>query len=307
MLVRHLFFFVTLARERHFARAATACHITQPTLSAAIRKLEEDLGVRLVVRDHRFVGLTEEGEKVLSWGRQILSDYDSLRDDLAGVRRGLSGTLRLGAIPATMPAVSFVSARFVADHPATSLDIRSMTSRAIQHGLDAFELDGGMTYLDNEPLENVRKIPLYREHYVFVASRQHPLAERKSVTWKEAAAQRLCLLSEDMQNRRLLDNLANSIGLTLKPQVVSNSFLAVFSHLQHGAWASIVPHTFTDVFAGMPNLIALDLVEPVHNQTIGLVLSNRDPLSPMARALLASFKAANLEREFNVQRTTPDT
>jgi len=302
MLVRHLSFFVTLARERHFARAAAVCHITQPTLSAAIRKLEEDLGVRLVVRDHRFVGLTEEGEKVLAWGRQILSDYDSLRDDLAGVRRGLSGTLRLGVIPATMPAVSFVTARFVNDHPATTVDVRSMTSRAIQHALDAFELDGGLTYLDNEPLENVRKIPLYHEHYVFVASRQHPLAEQKSVTWREAATQRLCLLSEDMQNRRILNQLASSLELTLTPQVISNSFLAVFSHLQHGEWASIVPHTFAYVFAGIESLVALDLVEPVHSQTIGLVLSNREPLSPMAGALLASFKAANLEREFDAQR-----
>ena len=58
MLVRHLSYFVTLARERHFARAAELCHVAQPTLSAAIRTLEEDLGVRLVRRNHRFVGLT---------------------------------------------------------------------------------------------------------------------------------------------------------------------------------------------------------------------------------------------------------
>jgi DNA-binding transcriptional LysR family regulator len=61
MLVRHLSYFVTLARERHFARAAEACHVAQPTLSAAIRKLEEDLGVPLVERTHRFVGLASAG------------------------------------------------------------------------------------------------------------------------------------------------------------------------------------------------------------------------------------------------------
>src|SRR3546814_4563874 len=65
MLIRHLAYFVTLAKERHFARAADACHITQPTLSAAIRQLEEDLGVPLVARGHRFTGLTPEGEKLL--------------------------------------------------------------------------------------------------------------------------------------------------------------------------------------------------------------------------------------------------
>lgn len=113
MLVRQLSYFVTLARERHFARAAEACNIAQPTLSAAIRKLEEDLDAQLVVRSHKFVGLTPEGEKLLIWGRQILTDYNSLREDLSGLRSGLTGTLRLGVIPAAMPMVALLSASFL--------------------------------------------------------------------------------------------------------------------------------------------------------------------------------------------------
>ena len=68
MLVLHFSYFVTPACGGHFARAAALCNIAQPTPSAAIRKLEDDLGVRLVVRTHRYVGLTTEGEKVLIWG-----------------------------------------------------------------------------------------------------------------------------------------------------------------------------------------------------------------------------------------------
>lgn len=123
MLVRHLSYFVTLARERHFARAAEACHIAQPTLSAAIRTLEDVLKVRLVERDHRFVGLTPEGEKLLAWSRRILSDYNSLRDDLNGLRRGLTGVLRLGVIPSAMPAISLLTSRFSAAHPKASVEI----------------------------------------------------------------------------------------------------------------------------------------------------------------------------------------
>ena len=174
MLVRHLSYFVTLARERHFARAAEACNVAQPTLSAAIRKLEEDLEARLVIRDHRFVGLTPEGERVLAWGRQILTDYNSLREDLSQLSKGLVGTLRLGVIPAAMPCVSFLTTRFCSDHPTADVEIQSLNSRAIQRGLDAFELDGGITYLENEPLENVRRIPLYHEHYEFVTSAHTP-------------------------------------------------------------------------------------------------------------------------------------
>jgi DNA-binding transcriptional LysR family regulator len=302
MQVRHLSYFVTLARERHFARAAELCHVAQPTLSAAIRTLEEDLGVRLVLRNHRFVGLTPEGEKLLAWGRQILTDYNSLRDDLAGLRRGLTGILRLGVIPAAMPAVSFLSARFSINHPAATIEIHSMTSRAIQGALEAFEIDGGMTYLENEPLENVLRVPLYRERYVFVARRDHADAMRETITWQQAATHRLCLLSEDMQNRRIINDLAASIGVTIKPEIVSNSFLGICSHLRHGEWASIVPHTFFYVFGSASDLVAIDLVEPVHSQSIGLVLSDRDPPSPMAGALLGSVGNADLEADLAAAR-----
>jgi DNA-binding transcriptional LysR family regulator len=299
MLIRHLSYFIALAREQHFARAAEACNVTQPTLTAAIQKLEEDLGVRLVIRDRRFGRLTEEGEKLLLWGRQILVDYGSLKDDLAGLRRGLVGTLHLGVIPAAMAAVSFLTSRFSAAHPAANVEIRSMNSRAIERALEAFEIDAGVTYLENEPLQHVRKVPLYLERYVFVARRGHPAAAKAAITWKEAAGQRLCLLSEDMQNRRIINNVAASIGVDIKPDVVSNSFLAILSHLSHGEWASIVPHTFGRLLFGAADLVVVDIIEPSHTQAIGLVLSDREPLSPMSGALLSSVKDVDFERDLD--------
>lgn len=295
MLVRHLSYFVTLAREMHFARAAEACHVTQPTLSAAIRKLEEDLGVPLVERGHRFVGLTSEGEKLLSWSRQILTDYHSLLDDLAGARRGVIGELRLGVIPAAMPSVSFITSRFCETNSAATVTIRSMTSRAIAEGLDAFELDGGITYLENEPIANVQRVPLYQERYKLVVPAGHALAGRRTVSWLEASAQRLCLLSQDMQNRRIIDRLTASIGLAVHPMVVSNSFLAVCAHLRQGSWASIVPHSFFHVLGELDDLIALDLVDPVHSECVGLVVSDREPRSPMAAALMTAAIEAGIE------------
>jgi len=298
MLIRHLSYFIALAREKHFARAAEACKITQPTLTSAIKRLEEDLDVRLVIRDRRFVRLTEEGEKVLLWGRQILVDYGSLREDLSGLRRGLVGTLHLGVIPASMSVISFLTSRFVAAHPAARVEIRSMTSRAIEAALEAFEIDAGVSYLDNEPLERVRTVPLYRERYVFVARRGHPATKKKTtITWKEAASQRLCLLSEDMQNRRIINKVAASVGVNIKADVVGNSFIGILSHLHHGEWASIVPHTFARMFFGAAEFVVLDLVEPAHTQTIGLVVSDREPLTPMAGALLSSVADVDFERE----------
>ncbi|MFT3998789.1 MAG: LysR family transcriptional regulator [Rhizobium sp.] len=298
MLIRHLSFFVTLAEEKHFARAADLCNVTQPTLSAAIRKLEDDLKTTLIVRGNRYMGLTPDGERVLEWGRQILFDYDSLQKDLSGSQKGLAGTLRLGVVPAAMPAVSFLSERFSEDHPDATIEIRSMTSRAIQHGLDTFEIDGGLTYLDNEPLENVRRIPLYHERYVFICRSDHPFADRRSITWAQAVSETLCLLSEDMQNRRILNDIAASAGLTMKPPVVSNSFLAVCAHIRNGLWCSIVPHTFFYVFGDRSDLVAIDLTDPHQTHAVGLVISDRMPQSPMTKALIRCLHGADFDRDF---------
>ena len=298
MLIRHLFYFVTLAKERHYARAAEACHITQPTLSAAIKKLEDDLGMPLVLRGHRFAGLTTEGEKLLTWARQILSDYQSLRDDLSGSLVGVVGELRLGVIPAAMPSVSFVTERFCTANPASTVSVRSMTSRAIAEALDGFELDGGITYLENEPIARVHRLPLYTEHYKLAVPRTHPLAKRASVTWSEAARERLCLLSQDMQNRRIIDGLVKSLGFSVHPIVTTNSFLAVSAHLRRGGWASIVPHSLFHALGNQPDLIGLDLVDPIHSESVGVVISDREPRSPMAAALMAAALAANVESAF---------
>ncbi|WP_315928965.1 LysR family transcriptional regulator [Mesorhizobium sp. SP-1A] len=82
MLIRHLFFFVTLAQEKHFGRAARACNVSQPTLSSAIQKLEKELGTQLLERGQSYGGLTADGQKVLAWGKQILENHDRLRNAL---------------------------------------------------------------------------------------------------------------------------------------------------------------------------------------------------------------------------------
>jgi DNA-binding transcriptional LysR family regulator len=286
MLLRHLSYFVALAEARHFAKAAQTCNITQPALSAAIRKLEEDLGVTLILRGHRFLGLTPDGEKALEWGRQILSDYQNLRRDIGRASSGLTGMLRLGVIPAAMPCVPLVSEKFGRLHPAVTIDIRSLTSRAIQKALEAFEIDGGLTYLENEPLEHVRGHLLYREYYVFACKADHPFAGRGALDWADALAEPLCLLNEAMQNRRILNAVAASLGLPVQSRIVSDSFLAVLAHLRAGPWCSVLPASFAQLFGAEPDLRMIELINPVETQAIGLVLLDRQPRSPMAAALL---------------------
>ena len=160
MVIQHLAYLAALAREGHFGRAAASCHVSQPTLSAGIRRLEAEFGVSLVPRGQRFEGLTPEGERVLVWAHQILSDVDGMRQEVDAMRAGLTGRLRLGAIPTSLPSVSLLTAPFTARHPGVSVSIHSLTSRQIERGLDDYSLDVGLTYFDSEPLCGVRTLPL---------------------------------------------------------------------------------------------------------------------------------------------------
>lgn len=295
MFVRQMHYLVALAREKHFGRAAEACHVTQPTLSAGIRKLEQELGVPIVVRGHRFLGFTAEGERVLGWARQIAADYESLRQEKAETAGHITGTLRVGAIPAATAAAPALLAPFRLRNPEVKVQMLTLSSAAIQRGLDEMELDAGITYLENEPLNRVRRVPLYREHYVYITRPDEPLARRRSLRWAEAAAQPLCLLTPDMQNRRIIDHVMAEAGLASQPAIETNSFMGVWSFVRRGPWSSIVPESSFRGLGDAADLVGVPLVEPVHVQPIGLVLSDRDPLSPVAGALLKLAQALGRE------------
>jgi DNA-binding transcriptional LysR family regulator len=294
VLLKQLQYLAALAREKHFARAAAACDVTQPTLSAGIKQLEETFGVLIVERGQRFHALTPEGERVLDWALRVLSDYESLSQELSGSRRGLTGKLRIGAIPTTLPVTSLLTTPFAKLHPGVTITIWSRTSIEIQRGLEDFELDIGLTYLDNEPLSRVRTVPLYQERYLLFTPRGGAFDSRSEITWREAAALPLCLLTPDMQNRRILDGHFRDAGVHPDPIVETNSTITLYSHLRSGEWSTILPQTIFHLIGDIVEVRALPLVEPDARHTIGLIAPERDPLPPVARAMLELVETQRL-------------
>ena len=287
MVLRQLEYLVALAREQHFGRAALACHVSQPTLSAAIRSLEEDLGAPIVERGHRFVGLTPQGRVALEHAQRILADAENMRRGLEEFSKGLTGRLRLGAIPTALPIVSMLSGAFHAKHPAVTVTVLSMTSAEVERGIDSFDVDAGLTYLDAEPIDRVLAKPIIVEEYLFLTPEDGAFADRTRVTWSEAAAAQLCLLTPNMQNRRIIDGVFRSVGAKPTPSVETNSIFNLVSHVSAGPWSAIVPSQLLRFF-GLPHgTRALELVEPVARRSIGLVMSDREPPSPLARSLFA--------------------
>jgi DNA-binding transcriptional LysR family regulator len=294
VLIQQLTYLAALARERHFGRAARACHVAQPTLSSGIRRLETELGVQIVQRSQRFEGFTNEGERVLSWAQRILADCEGLKDDLGSMRHGLSGRLRLGAIPTSLPAVSLLTGPLRASHPEVAISIMSLNSRDIERGLQEFDLHAGLTYLDNEPLRHVRTVALYRERYLLLTPADGLHGAQDSVTWAHAAEEPLCLLSPDMQNRRIVDGIFARAGATPRPVVETNSISTLYAQVRDGNLSAVVAHPWLHQYGIPPGLRAIPLVEPEQTHSIGLVLLDQDPEPLLARALRDSATASDI-------------
>jgi DNA-binding transcriptional LysR family regulator len=295
MQFRQLNYFVALGREGHFGRAAEACHVTQSTLSAAIRQLEQEIGAPLIDRDKRFKGFTAEGKVLLEWATRILSERESLDQTIGMLRGELTGTLAIGVIPTALPTVGLLTTPLSELHPNVTMRILSRSSNEIQRMLDDFELDAGITYLDNEPLRGVRTLPLYTERYILLTPEDGPFKGRDTATWREAAETPLCLLTEDMQNRRILDAVFAGVEAVPNVHAETNSVMTLCSYIGTGAWSSVLPHNFLWLFGTPPGMKALPLVKPAHTHTIGVVARRQAPASPLTEAFLKAAKASQVE------------
>ncbi|MFC6490796.1 LysR family transcriptional regulator [Nitratireductor sp. GCM10026969] len=297
-MIDKLEFFITLAKERHFGRAAEDLGITQPTLSAAIKQLEDQLGVMLVQRGSRFQGLTPEGQRVLEWARRILGDTRTMREEMRTTRRGLSGHVKIAAIPTALAMVPRLTTPFREKHPEVTFSITSRTSLDVLSLLENFDIDIGITYLDNEPLGRVVSVPLYSEHYQLITAAGNRFSDRETVTWVEVAELPLCLLTPDMQNRRIINQHLAEAGAEVRPTLESNSMILLFSHIRTGKWASIMPLNLAQVLGFSEPIRAIPIVEPDASHLVGVVAVEREPHTPMVSALLyhARLLAKDLEK-----------
>jgi DNA-binding transcriptional LysR family regulator len=289
-MIDKLEMFLAVAKERHFGRAAASLGITQPTLSAGIKQLEEQLGVLLVFRGSRFGGLTPEGQSALVWARRIVGDTRQLREEMRATRHGLSGQLRIAVIPTALTWAARISARFGAAHPNVGMTILSRTSVEILQMIDDLDVDAGISYLDNEPLGRVSTVSLYDERYMLVCGADSPLAGQDRVAWSDLAGHRLCLLTSDMQNRRIINRNLIEAGVTPQATVESSSTVVLVAHVLEGGWITILPEDIAAFLTQGKPLRMLPLDGSGASHAVGLVAPWREPHTPVLEALLTEAR-----------------
>ncbi len=290
-MIDKLEFLLALAREQHFGRAAEACGVTQPTLSAGVKQLEESFGVLLVNRGSRFQDFTPEGERVLDWARRIVGDSRAMREEVHALKHGLTGRLRIAAIPMALAMIETLTTPYRERHPDGAIHRTVVATR--RRFSVSWKISRSMPASPISTTSRSAASPACR----FIASAiacslraDAPLGDRDKVTWAEVAQVPLCLLTPDTQTRRIIEGLLRDAGGDPKPALESNSMIVLFSHVRTGRWASVMPARLAATLGLTDRLRAIPIVEPEASHTIGLVVPVRQPMKPLTAALVAEAR-----------------
>ena len=288
-LLSSMRYLVALNEHRHFARAAQACHITQPALSNAIKALEDEFGAVIVRRGRVFGGLTPEGEQVLATALSMLKAEESLRQDLSAGSGQLKGKLRMAAVPTAMPMLTRFAALLRAQHPGITPMVLSMSSLEIESGLEDLSLDLALGYGDRMALSartvrterttehmtparatRVMVWPQYQEHY-FLLSPAGTSASNKPVTWAQAARLPLCLLTPDMHNRQIVDESFATAGCAVTAAMETNSVLSLMQAVSDGGLHSVLPGALVATLSESARLSVRPLRSPQAQTSIAFM------------------------------------
>jgi LysR family transcriptional regulator, hydrogen peroxide-inducible genes activator len=196
MNLRDLRYLVALADTRHFGKAAVRCHVSQPTLSAQLKKLEEYLGVELIERQPRRVALTEIGEQIVARARRVVNDSDELLALARSQRDPFSGSLKLALIPTIGPyLLPLISRALRKQLPKLKLMLYEYQTEPLLQALRAGDIDMGVLALPVHA-DGVETCKLYEEDFMIALPKGHRLAEKASVKLDDLAGDSLLLLED---------------------------------------------------------------------------------------------------------------
>jgi DNA-binding transcriptional LysR family regulator len=271
-------YLVALEQHRHFGRAASACHITQPALSNALRALEAELGVAIVRRGRSYEGLTVEGERVLESANRLLREQELLRQDLHSTRDQPRGALMIGVVPTAVPIAARFAARLQALHAGIRPVVRSLSSPEIESGLAGLSLDLGLGYTERmSSRARLDAVPQYEEQYFLLRRADRvtavPWRAGTAMRWSEAAALPLCLLTPEMHNRHIVDGAFRAAGAEVRPSIETNSIVTLVMAVLEGEVCAVLPGALLALAGQHATLAAAPLVEPDVRTPIGFMFA----------------------------------
>ncbi|HEY7012578.1 MAG TPA: LysR family transcriptional regulator [Streptosporangiaceae bacterium] len=295
MELRQLEYFVAVAEEANFTRAAARVHVAQPGVSAQVRRLERELGQDLLDRSGRTVRLTAAGAAVLPYARAALSAAAGARlavDELTGLLRGHVTIGTLSSMASDDLDLPGLIAGFHADHPAVEISLAAANTDDLIEGLKTGRLDMAFISIGATAPAGLGTHVVTSQPFVAAVSHDHALASRSTITLKALAGHALISLPRGTGLRATVDEAFAAAGL--RPRVAFEAgdprVLAQFA--ARGLGVAIVPQSITD--ARREQLHAIAIMPALHGR-IAFAWRAEGPVSPAAGALIARVRATVAE------------
>jgi DNA-binding transcriptional LysR family regulator len=276
--------FIAIADERAFKKAANTLHITQTALSRRLQNLEVQLGVKLVERTTRSVSLTKIGADFLPHGRRLLTELQSTLSEIQQSGKAQRGDISIACVPtAGVQHLPRIIRQYSTRYPNNRIKILDHLSPGVTEAVLSREAEFGIRQSGPQHPE-LSTIPFLQDRYVLICRRDHPLAARKRITWKQLASCPLIVPSHFRTNRPQVDAALGDRDVLLQLYYEVGRSSTAVGLVAEGVAAAIVPGLAIQSGAH-PSIRVVPIVDPVVSWTLVLVARKKAHLSPAAQAL----------------------
>lgn len=296
MTLYQLEYIIALDNHRHFVRAAESCHVSQPNLTTQVKKLEEEIGVKIFDRDTKPLKPTEAGEAILLKARKILKEVAELKEFVLTEKESMQGEFILGVIPTIAPyLLAMFLPEFVRENPQTKLIIREMQTDEIIQELQLGKIDIGLLAT---PLEEktIREIPLFYEPFLLYLPEGHPLIDRPNIKSTSIDSNQMLFLDEGHcfreQALAICDSQKslNNFGFEYQSGSIESLIRLVDKNIGY----TLVPEMALIERKNSPRIRRFDSPEPVRE--VSLVVTKSFTKNVLIQAIRKSILAAIPER-----------
>ncbi|TBR36756.1 MULTISPECIES: LysR family transcriptional regulator [Dyella] len=277
--LRQLRAFLAVARLQHFRRAAEHLHLSQPAVSRHIAELESELEVRLFDRNTREVVLTDAGRYLQGAVERVLDELEGVLGQVHSEGQRRHGKVRVAAVP-TLSAglMPEAIARCAATYPELTVQLHDLVQTDALISVSNGEVDFGVA-IEPADRETFDCTTILHDPFVLVCRTDHPLASRKSVTWKSLRNEALVLLDHASGSRRLIDEQLVAHGVDAKVVQQTGHTLTAFRMVEAGLGITVTPALSLPA----PDALAVRPLTPVVHRAVTLVKRRHRSLSPVAQ------------------------
>ncbi|MGB3469880.1 MAG: LysR substrate-binding domain-containing protein [Erythrobacter sp.] len=294
MNIRDLEYVAAVDRFHNFGKAAEACHVSQPSLSTQVKRLEERLGVELFARTNHGVVTSEAGSRIVTIAKEVLRNVRRMDDTAAEYRDPLAAPMRIGIIPTLAPFfIPYMRTKTREYSQNLSTIFRELPTEKLFAELDGRKIDVALLS-GPVKLSGSNFTPIFREPLWLVVSETHRLAEVAAIAVEEIPVEEMLLLTEEHCLRAETIELCGNknVGIDMPDQFLASNLLTMLHYLSGGIGCSLVPSLARECLErAAPNARFVKIDADDYSRDIGFVSRTGCPREKMLKAICDQIRA----------------